>query len=66
MGAVVMRNETGNAPIDRKTATRRLTRRWEEERERWPVMRNEIPLAKYLSANIRHVMREGLLASYEK
>lgn len=51
-------------PIDRIEAIARLTARWNEQCERWPLMRRDIPLALYLQRNVALVMRRGLLASY--
>lgn len=56
-------NETGNIPIDRQTAVRRLTNRYNEQCELFPRTR-EIPLKLYIRRNVSHVMREGLLESY--
>lgn len=51
--------------IDRWTAERRLTARWQECCEQNPTFANDIPLVRYVAANINHVMRHALLASYE-
>lgn len=50
--------------IDRATARRRLTNRWLEQVERYPLMREEIPLALYIQRNIHTVMQNGALADY--
>ena len=52
--------------LDREAAIRRLTARWNEQCERFPTLRNDFPLERYLSANAAHVMRYDLLASYDK
>jgi hypothetical protein len=49
---------------DRATAKRRLTNRWLEQVELYPLMRREIPLALYIRANIRAVLRYDLLKDY--
>lgn len=51
--------------IDRETAVRRLTARWNEQAERFPTMRAETPLDTYIKANLALVMRDNLLASYD-
>lgn len=51
--------------IDCETAKRRLTNRWHEQCERFPTMRNEITLERYVQVNLAYVMRYGLLSSYE-
>jgi len=51
---------------DRETAKRRLTARWKEQVDQFPLMRRDIPLAMYISANLQSVMRFDLLASYDK
>jgi hypothetical protein len=51
--------------ISRKTAQRRLERRWHEQAERFPTMRNDLPMAQYVAANIEHVMRNDLLQRYD-
>ncbi len=57
-------NETGNMPIDRQTAVRRLTNRCREQCDLSPTLANDIPLKLYIRRNVGHVMREGLLESY--
>ena len=59
-------NETGNMPIDRQTAVRRLTNRYREQSDLFPTMRDSVPLALYIRRNVGHVMREGLLESYNQ
>lgn len=51
--------------ITRQVAVRRLTNRWNKECLCWPLMRESIPLAVYIAANVDTVMRKGLLAGYE-
>jgi hypothetical protein len=50
---------------DRQTAERRLTARYNEQCERFALTR-EIPLARYLAANLDCVMRGDLLQSYDR
>lgn len=52
-------------PIDEATARRRLERRWLEQVELYPRMRETAPLALYIRRNLRVTMRDGLLAGYE-
>jgi hypothetical protein len=52
--------------IDKQTAVRRLTNRWREQCELYPTMREEIPLALYVRRNLPGVMRDGLLADYDR
>lgn len=42
--------------IDKATAVRRLTNRWHEQCERWPTLRERIPLALYIQRNIQAVL----------
>ena len=51
--------------LDRVAAIRRLMARWNEQCERYPTMRVDIPLAQYIDVNLEHVMRYDLLADYE-
>ena len=48
--------------ISSEEARRRLTQRWAAQVERFPTMREDTPLANYISENLRHVMRSGGLA----
>jgi hypothetical protein len=50
--------------ISEKEAKRRLANRWSEQVLIWPLMADEIPFRVYLRANLRKVMRDGLLGSY--
>lgn len=53
--------------IDRQTAIRRLTNRWHEQVEHFPLMRHEIPLDLYIRANLGAVLKSELedpLADY--
>ena len=50
---------------DKSTATRRLTNRWNEQCEQFPIMRNEIPLELYLTRNLARVMLYNLLERYD-
>lgn len=34
-----------------------LTQRWHKQAEQFPLMRDDVPLAKYIAANIWHAMR---------
>ena len=43
--------------LDRATATRRLTNRWLEQVEMFPSMREDVPLKKYIRANLPSVLR---------
>lgn len=52
-------------PIDRATARRRLAARYADQCERFPSMRQNLPLRLYLARNLAAVMRRGLLASYD-
>ena len=51
-------------PISKDEALIRLTARWLEQCEMFPMMREEIPLHSYVRANLPHVMKNGLLAEY--
>ena len=46
--------------LDKQTATRRLTNRWLEQVECFPTMRKDVPLKKYLSANLPFIMGSPL------
>jgi hypothetical protein len=50
--------------ITKTEAIARLTRRWEEQAEKFPTMRNETPLEMYLAMNWRRVAANGMLAPY--
>lgn len=43
--------------ISREEAKRRLTNRWNEQVERWPLMRKDIPLELYVRQNLPHVLK---------
>lgn len=51
-------------PINRTEAIARLAARYNEQCERWPLMRHDIPLNLYLQRNVANVMRGGLFATY--
>ena len=53
-------------PCNRATATQRLTKRWREQCELFPLMRDSIPLEIYIRANVAHVMKNNLLQTYDK
>ena len=53
-------------PIDRETAVRRLTNRYNEQCERFPTMQNDISLELWLSRNLAYVQKGDLLKQYEK
>lgn len=55
---------TGKEAITRKEAIKRLTNRWHEQCELFPTMRERIPLALYIRANVATVMRNGYGADY--
>lgn len=42
--------------IDRATAERRLTNRWREQCDNFPMFREQIPLELYVRRNLPHVM----------
>lgn len=50
--------------LTRQEAIKRLTARWNEQVDRFPAMRETIPLALYIRSNVAIVMRRNLLASY--
>ena len=50
--------------ITKQEAIARLTRRWEEQAEKFPTMRRETPLEMYLAMNWRRVASNGMLAPY--
>lgn len=55
--------------MTKREAIRRLTNRWNEQVEKYPLMRDDIPLALYLRRNLPHVLNSPLenpLAAYEK
>jgi hypothetical protein len=52
--------------IPYETAVRRLTNRWNEQVERYPLMRQQIPLMSYIRANAWNVMRYGQLEKYDQ
>ncbi len=52
-------------PVNRVTAVRRLTNRYNEQCERFPLTR-ELGLELYVRANLRGVMAHGLLAMYDE
>ena len=51
-------------PITKEEALVRLTARWLDQCEIFPMMREEIPLHLYVRENLPHVMKNGLLAEY--
>jgi hypothetical protein len=55
---------TQHTPVNKAEALNRLTNRYNEQVERYPLMRDNIPLALYIRRNIKQVMRNGTLASY--
>ena len=50
--------------ISKEEALVRLTARWLEQCDMFPMMREEIPLHAYVRENLPHVMKNGLLAEY--
>ena len=52
--------------MTRREAVARLTRRWNEQCEMFPTMRHDIPLRRYISANLAIVTRHELLTEYGK
>lgn len=50
--------------ISRSTAKHRIIRRWNEQCERFPAMRKEIPLELYMRRNLALVIAGGLFAEY--
>lgn len=50
--------------ISESEAKRRLTARWQEQCERAPMMRIDIPLALYVARNIRITQECDLLKAY--
>lgn len=48
-----------------EAARNRLTNRWREQVERFPLMREWIPLDLYIQRHLSLVMRTGVLARYE-
>ena len=53
-----------NQEISKQEATKRLTRRWQEQALLFPTLRQDVPLSLYLRVNRPHVMRHGLLTAY--
>lgn len=51
-------------PITRAEARKRLAARWEEQAERFPIIRRDLPRKEYIRANIAQVARKGLLQQY--
>ena len=51
--------------ISRALAETRLRKRWKQQVDIYPAMKNEIPLDRYVAANWRHVSENGLLADYD-
>lgn len=51
--------------ISKDKAMERLTVRYYEQVEQFPMMRKHIPLTLYIARNVGHVMRNGLLARYD-
>lgn len=50
--------------ISRKEAVARLTARWKEQCEKFPLMRREIPLKLYIRVNLSKVQRGDMLKDY--
>lgn len=50
--------------LTRLEAIRRLTRRYQEQCERFPLMPRDISLDLYVASNVGIVMKRELLASY--
>lgn len=50
--------------VDRAIAKQRLANRWLEQCDANPTFARGISLERYIAANLSHVMRNGLLASY--
>jgi hypothetical protein len=51
---------------DKATAIRRLTNRWHEQCELFPLMARDTPLDMYLAMNYRMVMAGDMLKDYER
>lgn len=49
---------------DRQTAKRRLTNNWNEQVDKFPSMREKIPLELYIRRNLAYVMKYDLLVDY--
>lgn len=52
--------------LDRETAVRRLTNRWLEQCELFPLMREDIPLKRWIAVNIAFCRRHELLKEYDR
>ncbi len=52
--------------LTRLEAIRRLTRRYQEQCERFPLMTRDISLELYIASNVAIVMKRDLLASYSR
>ncbi len=46
--------------LTKPEAVKRLTKRYEEQAEKYPMMRDDISLALYLKRNLSHVMNSVL------
>jgi hypothetical protein len=51
--------------ISEETAIRRLTNRWHEQADKYPAMRQKLPLWNYIRANLYSVRKRALLKDYE-
>lgn len=52
--------------LTKSEATERLVNRWNEQTERFPLMRNEITLALYIARNIKIARENDQLANYAR
>jgi hypothetical protein len=53
-------------PIDKDTAMRRLSGRYCELSRQFPLFQSQVTLAQYVRANLKSVMENGLLESYDE
>lgn len=52
--------------LDHATTIRRLTNRWNDQAEKYPRMRDEVPLELYIKRNYHGVRDNDLFVSYDK
>lgn len=52
--------------LDKLTTIRRLTNRWNEQVEKFPRMRDDVPLALYIERNFKGVRDNELFADYDQ
>ena len=53
-------------PITRELAETRLRKRYKEQADIYPRMWNDTPLSEYVRRNVRKVMEDGQLESYDR